>query len=172
MIRPAAVAALTFMLGLTACGTQTGSLPGADLRTEAAAAAALAPLEESTPVVETVANEPGAARRTATKTPPVMHFVTPAAAMRYLAAAYNRGDDAALKKVTTPSARAALNDMRALAPRMHLTECNRDMDAMIFCEFAHDYPKGSKLRGQGHAHVSVAPADKPGWYMTELLDCS
>jgi len=101
-----------------------------------------------------------------------MHFITPAAAMRYLAAAYNSNDETALKKVTNPSARAALNDMRAVAPRMHFKECSRDIDAMIVCEFDHDYPKGSKLRGHGHATVSVAPADKPGWYMTELLSCS
>jgi hypothetical protein len=92
--------------------------------------------------------------------------------MRYLAAAYNSNDEAALKKVTNPAARAALNDMRAIAPRMRLKECRRDMDAMIICEFEHEYPKGSKLRGPGHAHVAVAPADKPGWYMTELLSCS
>jgi hypothetical protein len=62
--------------------------------------------------------------------------------------------------------------MRAVAPRMTLEECRRDMDAMIVCVFEHDYPKGSTLRGHGHAHVSVAPADKPGWYMTELLECN
>jgi hypothetical protein len=39
------------------------------------------------------------------------HFDSPEAAMRYLAAAWNRHDIVAMKRVTTPDGRAALIDM-------------------------------------------------------------
>lgn len=96
-------------------------------------------------------------------------FQTVEAAMRYLASAYNRRDLAAMKRVTTPEARQQLEDMRAIAPELRLKSCTWGGDGYYGCTFAHTYPKGQQ--GLGEAWVSVAPAAKPGWYMTVVEDC-
>jgi len=113
-----------------------------------------------------------------TSTPPAVHFDTPEAAMRYLAGAYNRHDLAALKKVTNPDARAALESMRAEAVNLRLESCERQQAGDYLCEFRHDYPPGYTPKGSyedqhdgGHATFIAAPADNPGWYMTVLLEC-
>ena len=91
--------------------------------------------------------------------------------MRYLAAAYNRNDTPALKKVTNASARAALIAMRQEATNLQLTSCSRRAAGDYTCQFRHDYPEGLHRSGRGHATFLAAPADKPGWYMTVLIDC-
>lgn len=94
--------------------------------------------------------------------------------MRYLAEAYNRDDLAALKKVTNPTARDALESMRTEAVSLRLESCERQPAGDYVCEFRHDYPPGYSPKEQhdgGHATFIAAPADNPGWYMTVLLDC-
>ena len=137
------------------------------------------------PATETPAPSAGP---TATQTPtaaptssaPAVHFDTPEAAMRYLAAAYNRNDLAALKKVTNPIARDALQNMRAEAVNLRLESCTRQPAGDYECNFTHDYPPGyspeaghaaEEQHDGGHATFIVAPADNPGWYMTVLLEC-
>jgi hypothetical protein len=69
-----------------------------------------APAPQLAPTDPAVPTSPSSHHRTqtdkATPTAPAaprqLHFATPQAAMRYLAAAYNRNDLAALKHVTTP----------------------------------------------------------------------
>ena len=100
-----------------------------------------------------------------------VHFKTPEAAMRYLASAYNRGDVAALKKVTTPSARRELLEMRAIATDLTLRNCTRSSDGTASCEFDHGYPKVSGTHAHGEALFRVAPARKYGWYMTVMEGC-
>jgi hypothetical protein len=39
------------------------------------------------------------------------------------------------------------------------------------CGFTHDFPVDSQRSGHGQAHFTVAPATRPGWYMTVLEDC-
>jgi hypothetical protein len=113
---------------------------------------------------------------TATSTPTAprqLHFATPEAAMRYLAAAYNRNDLAALKHVTTPEARNNLLFMRATADNLRLVGCTVNAGRGDYlCGFTHGFPAASHLAGTGHAHFTAAPADKVGWYMTVLNDCS
>jgi hypothetical protein len=113
----------------------------------------------------------------ATPTPPAaprqLHFATPEAAMRYLAAAYNRNDLAALKHVTTPEARNNLLFMRPTADNLRLVGCTVNAGRGDYlCGFTHGFPAASHLAGTGHAHFTAAPADKVGWYMTVLNDCS
>ena len=91
--------------------------------------------------------------------------------MRYLAAAYNRDDTLALKKVTTAAARAALADMRQEATNLQLTSCSQRPIGDYICQFRHDFPESRHRTGEGHATFLAAPADKPGWYMTVLMDC-
>src|SRR5262245_29348579 len=111
-------------------------------------------------------------------TAPAVHFDTPAAAMRYLATAYNRHDLAVLKRGTNPDARVALASMRAEAVNLRLESCKRQPAGDYLCEFRHDYPPGYTPKGShedqhngGHATFVAAPADNPGWYMTVLVEC-
>ena len=180
------LAALT-LTSLAACTTGSAA-------TSAPASHSTGPVAQSAP--STPATTPSATQTpthtagpTTTPTPtaaptssaPAVHFDTPEAAMRYLAAAYNRNDLAALKKVTNPDARNALESMRAEAVNLKLESCDRQPAGDYLCVFSHDYPPGYSpdtshdndeyYDGHGHATFVVAPADNPGWYMTVLLDC-
>jgi hypothetical protein len=104
--------------------------------------------------------------------PRTPHFATPQASMRYLATAYNRNDLASLMHVTTPAARNNLLLMRANATNLRLTGCAADAARGDYtCAFTHDFPVASHRGGHGQAHFTVAPATRPGWYMTVLEDC-
>ena len=93
--------------------------------------------------------------------------------MRYLAAAYNRNDLAALKHVTTPEARNNLLFMRPNADNLQLVGCTANTGRGDYlCGFTHGFPAATHHAGTGHAHFTAAPADKVGWYMTVLNDCS
>jgi hypothetical protein len=124
-----------------------------------------------TPVPSPSAVTHAPSSRPAPPRPAGVHFSTPQAAMRYLAAAYNRGDIVALKHVTTPDARAALLALRQEAINFRLESCTRQPIGDYRCEFSHDFPPSRHLPGHGHATFLAAPADKPGWYMTVLVDC-
>ena len=91
--------------------------------------------------------------------------------MRYLAAAYNRGDLPAMKKVTNASARSALTAMHQEATNLALISCARRTTGDYVCQFSHDYPSRLHRHGHGHATFLAAPASRPGWYMTVLIDC-
>jgi hypothetical protein len=105
--------------------------------------------------------------------PRPLHFATPEAAMRYLAVAYNRNDLAALKHVTTPEARSNLLFMRPTADNLRLVGCTANTGRGDYlCGFTHGFPAATHQTGTGHAHFTAAPADKIGWYMTVLNDCS
>jgi hypothetical protein len=110
---------------------------------------------------------------TAPAAPRQLHFATPQAAMRYLAVAYNRNDLAALKHVTTPEARNNLLFMRPNADNLQLVGCTANTGRGDYlCGFTHGFPAATHHAGTGHAHFTAAPADKVGWYMTVLNDCS
>jgi hypothetical protein len=105
-------------------------------------------------------------------TPRPLHFATPQASMRFLAAAYNRNDLASLMHVTTLAARHNLLLMRANATNLQLVGCTANAARGDYtCAFTHDFPVTSHRSGHGQAHFTVAPATRPGWYMTVLEDC-
>lgn len=93
--------------------------------------------------------------------------------MRYLAVAWNTGDDVSLRHVTDPSARQQLDDMRAEATNLRLTRCERNPEGDYTCYFDHDYPPQYTVanRSTGQAIFLVGPADAPGWYMTVFKGC-
>jgi hypothetical protein len=102
-----------------------------------------------------------------------LYFATPQASMRYLAVAYNRNDLTALKHVTTPVARSNLLFMRPNADNLRLVGCTANAGRGDYsCAFTHDYPAAMHQTGHGQAHFTAAPADRVGWYMTVLNDCS
>jgi hypothetical protein len=100
------------------------------------------------------------------------HFDTPQAAMRYLAAAWNRHDIVAMKHVTTPDGRAALMGMYAEAVNLRLDYCvARAGQGDYDCHFIHDYPPRLHKTGHGEAEFLAGPARNPGWYMTVFVGC-
>jgi hypothetical protein len=93
--------------------------------------------------------------------------------MQYLASAYNRNDLAALKHMTTPQARNNLLFMRPNADNLQLVGCTPNAARGDYlCGFTHSFPAATHQTGTGHARFTAAPADKIGWYMTVLNDCS
>lgn len=91
--------------------------------------------------------------------------------MRYLASAWNRNDLDELCHVTNPNARFLLNDMHGEAVNLRLNHCSPQPGGARICYFDHDYPKRMHKMGTGHAEFDVAPARRPGWYMTVLEGC-
>jgi hypothetical protein len=167
-----AAVGLTVVLAAAGCGgtatIPTGSAPTSvgPLTTTSSTAATPAPPTVAMPPPSTAPTP-----RATTQPVPRLHFTTPQAAMRYLTAAYNRNDLPALKKVTNSSARSALINMRQEATNLALTSCSRRASGDYVCQFRHDYPSRLHRSGHGHATFLAAPADKPGWYMTVLIDC-
>ena len=102
---------------------------------------------------------------------PSVHFATPQGAMRYLAAAWNRNDVAALCQVTNPNARFLLNDMHREAVNLRLVKCDKVEVGHYSCTFIHDYPATMHKHGHGRAWLDVAAARNPGWYMTVYEGC-
>jgi hypothetical protein len=99
------------------------------------------------------------------------HFTTPQAAMRYLAAAYNQDDTAALHTVTSREAFANLIAMRSEAVDLRLTYCTPTSHGDYECHFRHNYPASMHKSGHGTSEFVAAPALNPGWYMYQFLDC-
>jgi len=102
---------------------------------------------------------------------PSPHFDTPDPAMRYLASAWNRNDGKELCTVTNPNARQVLADMHREAINLRLARCKHFADGTYECTFRHDYPASMHKKGIGHAYLHVAPADRPGWYMSVFEGC-
>jgi hypothetical protein len=97
-------------------------------------------------------------------------FGSPEAAMEFLVRAYNaHADTSALPHVTTPDARTNLVAMRPYAPALRLTSCAKLDTGAYDCSFRHTL--ADRGGWSGHATFRVAPAAKPGWYMTVLMDC-
>jgi len=171
-------AALAVALAAAGCGDGRSS-PATAAATQVAAPAPIAsattppaPTPSAAPSSSPSSSAPSAESGSTTPTPkPALHFATPEAAMRYLAAAYNRNDLPALKKVTNEPARAALVELRKEATNLQLTGCSRQPRGDYVCSFRHDFPAHRHRAGHGQAAFLAAPANKPGWYMTVLLDC-
>jgi hypothetical protein len=99
------------------------------------------------------------------------HFATPQAAMRYLAAAYNRDDVAAIHYVTTPASFKDLMAMRSEAVDLQLRSCASTGRGDYLCVFRHRYPKRLHDKGYGESQFIAAPAIRQGWYMYQFLNC-
>ena len=102
---------------------------------------------------------------------PDLYFATPEAAMRYLAAAWNRNDQVALRHVTTPDGRNALETMRSEAVNLRLEKCTKNPAGDYTCDFIHDYPRSMHKSGTGTATFIAGPAREHGWYMTYFEGC-
>jgi hypothetical protein len=127
---------------------------------QAASASTLSTLPPATPPVVAESNEDAGP-----------YFATPQAAMRYLAAAWNRHDKVALWHVTTPDGRDALEEMRSEAVNLRLRNCTKNPAGDYTCVFDHDYPLSMHKLGHGTATFVAGPAREHGWYMTVFVGC-
>jgi curli biogenesis system outer membrane secretion channel CsgG len=92
--------------------------------------------------------------------------------MTYLAAAFNSGSAAALHAVTTPGSYEELTQMHSEAVNLQLQYCTANANrGDYYCYFSHDYPASLHQTGHGASTMLVAPAENPGWYLYELVEC-
>jgi hypothetical protein len=107
------------------------------------------------------------------------HFTTPAAAMAYLAKAWNEGNVQELDYVTDPAGRDQMNSMAPLMKNLQFKSCTENPAGDYTCYFMHDiaptvsgttYPDPEGYP-PGEAVFTVAPAATPGWYLTEVEHC-
>jgi len=169
-IASTAAAIVVSAVALSACAPQSGAHGTPPTQTLPATPVA-DQLSSSPSAPAATPYTPPATTPTVRPTPAPLHFDSPEAAMRYLAAAYDRGDLEALRPVTTPGSRADLWMMRSEAVNLQLDRCTSDHHGGYLCEFTHDYPKSLHMKGHGSSTMAVLPAARPGWYMSGLLDC-
>jgi hypothetical protein len=107
------------------------------------------------------------------------HFATPDIAMRYLASAWNSGNVQEIDYVTDPAGRQQMDSMAAQMVNLRFDRCSRNPAGDYTCYFTHDiaasdssttYPNPMGYP-PGEAVFTVAPADTPGWYLTEVIHC-
>jgi hypothetical protein len=107
------------------------------------------------------------------------HFGSPDAAMDYLATAWNSDNVQEIDYVTDPAGRAQLDSMATLMVNLQFTSCTENPAGDYTCYFTHDitpstspttYPNPGGYP-PGEAVFTVAPADGPGWYLTEVVHC-
>jgi hypothetical protein len=107
------------------------------------------------------------------------HFATPQAAMTYLAGAWNAGDVQEIDYVTDPNGRQELDSMASVMANLRFEDCTPNPAGDYTCYFMHavtrstspttypnpmDYPPGEAV-------FTVAAAEAPGWYLTNVLHC-
>lgn len=98
-------------------------------------------------------------------------FRTPGGAMRYLARAYNRNDQAALRWITDESARWSLEYMRAEATNLWYTGCKSVGEGVYECTFGHGFPRRLHRTGHGHAVFGVTRHPRSGWVLSVFESC-
>jgi hypothetical protein len=107
------------------------------------------------------------------------HFDTPDSAMTYLSAAWNSGNVQELDYVTDPAGRQEMDSMAAEMVNLQFESCSENPGGDYTCYFSHDiapstsattYPNPGNYP-PGEAVFTVAPAQTPGWYLTEVIHC-
>ncbi len=173
-VRTITIFAFASALAIAGCAAQRGAAePSAAPVPAVATPVATTPPTPTFTTPPTTSPAPAPRPTPTTSSGPKLYFATPQAAMRYLTAAYNRNDLVALGHVTTPVARVNLVAMSRTAVNLLLVGCEAQPGRGDYlCSFTHDYPAAMHLSGHGNAHFIAAPADRHGWYMTVLRDCS
>jgi hypothetical protein len=104
-----------------------------------------------------------------------VHFGTPQGAMRYLAAASNHDDTAAIHQVTTPQSFKAFMGMRPELHSLHVSSCTATGRGDYICDLDYSYQyqnqTGKHWNNNAVAQVVVAPARDPGWYLYTFITC-
>jgi hypothetical protein len=130
----------------------------------------------------TPARDPGA-----TSAPP--HFATPDDAMRYLAAAYNAGDETAIRHVTTPDSRQQFEGERQWVKAFSFRDCkangapNWDYTCVLNIDAfqpgmtpspdpsADAATQAQQLQSMDEVTLLVGAAATPGWYLEVNEGC-
>jgi hypothetical protein len=107
------------------------------------------------------------------------HFDTPQAAMAYLASAWNTNNVQELDYVTDPAGREQMDSMATLMVNLQFKSCTQNPAGDYTCYFTHDIATSSSATTYpnplnfppGEAVFTVAPAQTPGWYLTEVIHC-
>jgi len=132
-----------------------------------------------------VAAAPVADPAAVTVVPPtrgVPHFATPEAAMRYLAAAYNSGDETAIRHVTTPDSRTQFEAERQWVQTFRFRECTANgapaWDYNCVLDITANVPGVSPnidattgLVVMDEVALLVAPAARTGYYVEANEGC-
>jgi hypothetical protein len=99
--------------------------------------------------------------------------------MTYLASAWNAGDVQEIDYVTDPNGRQELDSMASVMVNLRFNHCTPNPAGDYTCYFNHavfpstsptTYPNPMNYPA-GEAVFTVAPADAPGWYLTEVIHC-
>jgi hypothetical protein len=107
------------------------------------------------------------------------HFYTPQAAMTYLANAWNTGNVQQIDYVTDPNGRQELDSMASVMVNLRFKQCTPNPAGDYTCYFTHNlvrstspttYPNPMNYP-PGEAVFTVAPAEAPGWYLTNVIHC-
>jgi hypothetical protein len=98
--------------------------------------------------------------------------------MTYLAGAWNAGNVQEIDYVTDPNGRQELDSMASVMVNLRFNHCTANPAGDYTCYFMHDiipstsptYPNPMNYPA-GEAVFKVAPAEAPGWYLTNVLHC-
>lgn len=110
------------------------------------------------------------------------HFTTPDAAMRYLVAAYNSGDETAIRHVTTPDSRSQFESERQWVQTFRFRDCTANgapnWDYNCVLDIVANVPGVSPnidattgLVIMDEVAVLVAPAARTGYYLSANEGC-
>jgi hypothetical protein len=104
-----------------------------------------------------------------------VHFGTPQAAMRYLAAASNHDNATAIHQVTTPQSFKQFMGMRPELHGLHQGSCTATGHGDYICNLGYSYEyqnqTGKHWNNNAVAQVIVAQALNPGWYLYAFITC-
>ncbi len=99
--------------------------------------------------------------------------------MAYLASAWNAGSVQKIDYVTDPNGRQELDSMASVMVNLRFKQCTPNPAGDYTCYFMHDvipstspttYPNPMNYP-PGEAVFTVAPAETPGWYLTNVIHC-
>jgi hypothetical protein len=99
--------------------------------------------------------------------------------MTYLASAWNAHNVQEIDYVTDPNGRQELNSMAAVMVNLRFKSCAQNPAGDYTCYFSHNiisstspttYPNPMNYPA-GEAVFTVAPAQTPGWYLTNVIHC-
>jgi hypothetical protein len=99
--------------------------------------------------------------------------------MTYLAQAWNTGNVQQIDYVTNPAGRAQMDSMASLMIDLRFKNCSENPAGDYTCYFTHNIAPSTSPTTfpnpmnypPGEAVFTVAPAEAPGWYLTNVIHC-
>lgn len=99
--------------------------------------------------------------------------------MTYLAGAWDHDNVQEIDYVTDPAGRAQMDSMASRMVNLRFKYCTKNPAGDYTCYFTHDITRSTSPTTYpnpygyppGEAVFTVAPAARPGWYLTEVIHC-